>query len=92
MKIDTIIIAVSIIIGAWLMRPPKKTDELNKHLLNDNKSLYETIIDREKQINQIKIDIIKSHENEKEIINNIPNAPVHQLDSIWARFFNKYSD
>lgn len=86
------IIGTSIIVAAWIMRPPAKTDQLNKYLLKQNKDLRDTILERERQISKIKLDILKSHENEKEIINTLPNAPVERLDSIWQRFFDKYSD
>lgn len=88
MKLETIIIGVTIIVGAIIMRPPTPNESLNKHLINENKALHEIIIDRERQINEIKIDILKSHENEKEIIRHVDSATVQQLDSIWARFFD----
>lgn len=91
-NINTILICISVIVGSWLMRKPSPTKELEKYLLKKNEALRDTISNREREITQIKIDILKSHENEKDVINTLPNAPVEQLDSIWERFFDKYSN
>lgn len=89
MKIDlnTIVIAVAIIVGAIILRPPNPNESLKNHLKNENQALKNVINQRNDSITNLYLNIKKSHENEKEIIRHIDTASVEQLDSIWSRFF-----
>lgn len=73
------------------MRPAPDSKLLEKHLLQENIDLSDSLKAREVEIEKIKSDIKKLHKDEEEKLGTLPDAPIDTLDAIWARFFDKYS-
>jgi hypothetical protein len=86
------ILGIAIVLGAYIVRPVSNNKGLEKYLLEENKSLTRGIIQANKEINQLKLNIVKSHEKERKILSDLPNATISELDSTWARFFEMLHD